>query len=213
MSRLITQIVKEPSGVVSYLNINDERVASTSSQVACLALSTTGIDVTDMSGREVFITTSNITDVNGVDVTGISTQDLWALLDSDVFNQDNAGGGGSQVVAYFKNDADFATISTTYVANLPSLTQTFEAGTYQIDHYCRAKASGTVRADFNIVVDTVQVIFIKEGLFSNPIPGVLCSTFVDLTAGEHTIDFQIRNESAAVTVTTSNRYYIITKIA
>lgn len=210
---MITKIKKESSGIISYLNASDERVFSTVAQASVADVAEDGLKITDTTGQQVFIYANSITHVNDVAVNPITQQALWELLDTDVFQGSSAASGGSGAVAFGKDDSSFATVSTTYVDNLPSLTQTFEAGTYQIDHYCAATGSGTVRADFNIVIDTVQVMFIKEGLFSNPVNGVLCSTIQELTAGEHTIDFQVRSESAAVTVTTRNRYYTITKIA
>lgn len=116
------------------------------------------------------------------------------------------------MVAYDINNDPLATTSTVFIDNFADLTQTFESGIYQIDHYCVMQASGTVRGVLNIEVDSTEINDIRVGLFSNPEPQALCSTIVALD-GEHTIGFKVRTEGGSATVTLRNRYYTITKIA
>lgn len=95
---------------------------------------------------------------------------------------------------------------------MPSLTQDFEGGEYRIDYFSVAPANGSVRCQFRIQLDSVEIVSTNESLFSNPFMGAMCSVLTPISAGEHTIDFEVRKENVAASPFLENRYYVITKL-
>jgi len=218
MSKVISKIVQEISGVVSYLNASDERIASTSAQVSCVMVSDTGIEITDGSGEQVFITSANITAVNGVAFSG-TTQELWTKLDTEVFQTPSDGGGGAGFVASSFDNSQIGVLTGGPVANFPALTQTFEAGNYLIKYYGMFTATGpSVRGVLQIEIPPAgalpaRVFGVEVALGStNRVPAV--NHFYVQLSGSETINFIVnRGGNIDRLVFLQNRYYTIEKIS
>ena len=116
------------------------------------------------------------------------------------------------MVAYDINNDPLVTNSLVFIDNFADLTQTFEDGIYQIDHYFVIQSSGTVQGMLNIEVDSIEISNAIEGTTGNRQPPLVCSTIIALN-GEHTIGFKARKIGGTAPVTLRNRYYTITKIA
>ena len=121
---------------------------------------------------------------------------------------------GNGIVAFNSDRSQISIVSGSgFINDLPPLTQTFEAGTYEIRYNGLFSANGpNVRGLSQIKIDNVVIINVANGLSSNlRIPA---TTYVEVDLdGEHTIEFLVsRNGDAGRTVLLERRYYIIQKI-
>jgi len=180
-------------------------------------VSDTGIEITDGSGEQVFITSANITDVNGVAFSG-TTQELWEKLDTEVFQTPSDGGGAGLVASSFDN-SQIGVLTGGPVANFPALTQTFEAGNYLIKYYGMFTATGpSVRGVLQIEIPATGALparnfGVEVALGStNRVPAV--NHFYVQLSGSETINFIVnRGGNILRLVFLQNRYYTIEKIS